>query len=107
MSGETPDRFAQIPGVPSSKGVALNPPPGPIAAAATKHIADAFAQLPADKQGGLFAVATRQGDVTNTNLAFAVRGPAGVEVVTWIGKSWGDPVAAAPLSTGAALRWTF
>lgn len=101
------DVFAVVPGVVSAKGVALNPPPGPILAQATKLVTDAMAQVPSGEHGSLVAIATRQGDAVNVNLAFAVKAGNHVEVVTWIGKSWGDPVSAVPLSAGGAARVHF
>lgn len=96
------DVFAAVPGVPSFKGVALNPPPGPILAQATELVRDAMAQVPPDKKGALVAIATKQGDAVNVNLALAVRAGNHVEVVSWLGRSWGEPVAG-----GAAVRVSF
>lgn len=101
------DRFAVVPGVPSAKGVALNAPPASILGRATELVRDAMAQVPADERGTLVALATRQGDVTHVNLALATKVGSRVEVVTWIGKSWGEPVAAAPLTAGGAVRVHF
>src|SRR5690349_2832541 len=98
------DLFATIPGVPSSKGVALNAPPAHLLADTTKFIKDAMVNVEPGSHGTLVAIATKTGTVTNTNLALATKIGEHVEVVGWIGKSWGVPVAAAPVSFGGAGR---
>lgn len=91
------DVFATVPGLPSDKGVALNPPPATILSQATQMVRAAMAQVPDDERGSLVAIATRQGDAINVNLAFAVKVNNHTDVVTWIGKSWGEPVSAGVL----------
>lgn len=88
------DVFAVVPGVSSAKGVALNPPPASILAQATKMVSDAMKDIPPGERGSLVAIATKQGDAVNVNLAFAVKANDRVDVITWVGKSWGEPVAA-------------
>lgn len=103
----TGDLFPKVPGVDSSKGVALNAPPASVLADTTRFVTEAMASVTPGEHGTLVAIATKTGEVTNVNLAFAVKAGAHVEVVTWIGKTWGTPVAAAPLSVGGAGRWHF
>lgn len=92
--------FAQVPGVPSSGGVAMNPPPPEFIGPITQHIEAALSGVPADGHGRLVAIATRSDGITTTNLAIAgkFRVPrtdrVEVKVSTWIGKRWGTPVAA-------------
>lgn len=88
------DLFATVSGVASSKGVALNAPPASILADATRMVRDAMAQVPEGEHGSLVAIATEQDGKVNVNLALATKIGTHVEVVTWIGKSWGTPVAA-------------
>lgn len=111
MAGEiiqaTGDLFPRVDGVTSSKGVAMNPPPASVLADTTRFVKDAMAQVQDGEHGTLVAIATKTGDVTNVNLAFAVKAGDRVEVVTWIGKTWGTPVGASPLSVGGAARWHF
>lgn len=103
----TGDLFPKVPGVDSSKGVAMNAPPAAVLADTTRFVTEAMASVTPGEQGTLVAIATKTGEVTNVNLAFAVKAGDQVEVVTWIGKTWGIPVAAAPLSVGGAARWHF
>lgn len=88
-------------------GVAMNAPPASMLADTARLVVDAMAQIPDGERGSLVAIATKTAGVTTTNLAFAVKAGGNVEVVTWIGKTWGTPVAAKPLSLGAAARWHF
>lgn len=88
------DVFAVVPGVPSAKGVALNPPPPSILAQATAMVREAMKEVPDGERGSLVAIATKQGEAVNVNLAFAVKANDHVDIVTWIGKSWGEPVSA-------------
>jgi hypothetical protein len=81
MSGET------IPPVPNfPPGVQFNRPPDVMIPSIMGSIARAFDSLPPDVDGALVAIGTNKG----ANAAFVVRAPHGVDVVTWIGKSWGD-----------------
>lgn len=94
----SPDLFATVPGVPSTTGVALNAPPVSILAQATKMVSEAVATIPPGSKGALVAIATEKG----VNLALASKVGDHVEVTTWIGKSWGAPIAG-----GAAVKVTF
>lgn len=94
MSPVPGNTFAVVPGLPSTGGVALNPPPASILAQATKMVSDAMTDIPPGERGSLVAIATKQGDAVNVNLAFAVKANDHIDIVTWVGKSWGEPVAA-------------
>lgn len=89
------DIFAKVPGVPSVKGVAMNAPPASILGELTKQVQDAVATLPPDGKGALVGVAT----TTGVNLAVVAKVGNHVNVVSWLGKSWGQPV-----SGGAAVQ---
>ena len=95
----TGDLFPTLPGVPSSTGVAMNPPPARILGEVNQLVAAAMAGLPADSRGQLVGIATKNPETgrVDVNLALAVRAGAHVEVVAWIGKTWGQPIAAGVL----------
>ena len=90
----TGDLFAKVPGTPSTAGVALNKPPASILGEATRMISEAMVHVPEGEHGTLVAIATETDGKINVNLAFAIKAGKHVEVVTWIGKSWGTPVSA-------------
>jgi hypothetical protein len=70
------------------RGVALNAPPPHLISDAIQSISMAMADVPKDAKGAIVAVTTD----TGTNAALAVHGPAGVDVLLWMGKSWGEKV---------------
>jgi hypothetical protein len=91
----TPDLVATVPGAPVAKGVSMNPPPASILEAVTKQVHDAVATLPPGGKGALVGVAT----TTGVNLAVVAKVGTHIDVTSWIGKSWGQPVAG-----GAAVQ---
>ena len=104
----TGDLFAKVPGVTSSKGVAMNAPPDAILGTVSRMVRDAMATIPASERGQLVAIATRAPDGSvNVNLALAAKVGKRVEILAFVGKSWGEPLAAAPLSGGVAGRVHF
>lgn len=104
----TGDLFPRVDGVASSKGVAMNPPPASVLGDVAKMVRDAMANIPDNERGELVGIATRDADGTvNVNLALATKVGSHVDIVAFIGKSWGRPIAAAPLTLGAATRIHF
>ena len=89
------DLFPTVPGAPVMKGVAMNAPPASILGELTKQVQAAVATLPPDGKGALVGVAT----TTGVNLAVVAKVKDHVNVTSWIGKSWGQPV-----SGGAAVQ---
>ena len=87
------DTFPAVPGVPSAAGVALNAPPAETIGTVSRMVAEAVAALPPESRGALVGIATTKGGKTDVNLALAVRAGSHVEIVSWLGKSWGEPVA--------------
>ena len=96
------DLFAAVPGIPSAKGVALNAPPPAIFANVMQMVTDTVAGMPPKSKVALVGIATQKDGQTNVNLALAIRAGHNVEIVSWLGKTWGDPV-----EKGVALRWHF
>lgn len=88
------DMFAKVPGTASTKGVALNKPPASILAEATRMVTEAMANVPPGEKGQLVAIATMKDGKVDVNLAFAVKVGKHVDVVQWIGLTWGEPVSA-------------
>jgi hypothetical protein len=103
----TGDLFATIPGVPSDRGVAMNPPPAAILGDVTQMVSSALSQMEPSEHARLVGIATKdlKTGQTNVNLAFAVKTGKHVEVVSWLGKSWGTPVAAAVVGGAGVFKW--
>lgn len=97
--------LATLPGVAVANGVRLTPPPATILSTVTKQIEDAFAALPAGTQGGLAAIGTWRNGEIHTNLALVQRIGGRAAVTTWIGKTWGTPLA--DTEAGVAFKWTW
>src|SRR5947207_1759997 len=73
--------------------VAFNSPPPHLISDAIAHVTAQMAQVPKDAHGAVVAVATRGPDgMPSINAAVAIHGPMGVQVVTWIGKTWNGPI---------------
>lgn len=89
--------FPNIPGTPSTGGVALNAPPAHLLADTTKFVREAMAEVPDGEHLVAVANVSQYSGKTNVNLALAVKAGTHVDVVTWIGKSWGAPVSAGVL----------
>lgn len=89
-----PDQYAQLPGVQSLGGVALNAPPTSILQQATEMVRAAMAEVPDGSKGVLVGVATARQGVVDVNLALASKVGDHVDIAAWIGKSWGEPVSA-------------
>ena len=91
------DLFPRVPGIPSSGGVAMNPPPASLLGDIHQHIVAAMSDIPADGRGRLVTIATRTGDRTSVNLAIVAKhqfdNKTEVKVGAWMGKTWGQPVA--------------
>lgn len=87
-----------IPGVPSTlvaaPGVQTNAPPAEYMEQTTALISKAVAQLGADEKGALTWVASKQGDEIGVNLAIVSKVNEHVTVLGWVGKEWGEPIAA-------------
>ena len=96
------DLFANVPGVASAQGVALNAPPPAIFADVMQRVTDTVQAMPEGSKVALVGIATETNGVKNVNLALAIRAGTHVEIVTWLGKTWG-----APVDKGVALRWHF
>ena len=100
MSGEvihaTGDLFATVPGVPTNKGVAMNPPPAEYIGDVTRMVNAAMATMPEDGRGQLVGIANINpvSGKLDVNAALAVRAGSRVDIVAWFGKSWGEPVHA-------------
>lgn len=83
----------------------MNPPPAAMLGAVSKMVTEAMANIPDGERGQLIGIATRAADGSvNVNLALAQRVNGHVDIIAFAGKSWGTPLAAAPLSAGAAGR---
>jgi len=103
----TGDLFPYISGVPSSRGVAMNPPPASVIGEVNRMVSDALAQIPDGERAQLVGIATkdlRTGE-THVNLALAAKVGSHVEVLTWFGKSWGTPVAAGVVGAGGRIHF--
>ena len=87
------DLFPTITGLTTSKGVAMNPPPAEIFGTVNRMVTDTVLAMPADSKVALVGIATEKNGQKNVNLALAVRAGSHVEIVSWLGKSWGEPVA--------------
>lgn len=88
--------FPGVEGIPSSGGVAMNPPSPALLGSVTDMIANAMKHIPEGERGKLVAVVHRDpvtGKVS-TNAAFAVKAHEHVNVVAWFGKTWGQPISA-------------
>src|SRR5688500_1009300 len=100
MSGEiihaSGDLFPTLPGVESSRGGAMNPPPASILRDVNTLIAAALSGVADDERGHLVGIATRNATTgaVDVNVALAMKAGDRVEVVAWFGKTWGQPVAA-------------
>jgi hypothetical protein len=94
------DLFATVPGVVSTKGVAMNPPPAAILGDVSKMVRDAMLTLPEEDRVELVGIASRDEDTgkVNVNLALAAKAGQHVDIVAFMGKSWGDPVSAAVMA---------
>ena len=102
----TGDLFATVAGVDSQGGVAMNAPPAAILSEVSDMVTTAMADVPPDAHGQLVGIATEIDGTIAVNLALAVRATTTVEILAWVGKSWGRPIKAG-LVTGGAARWTF
>jgi hypothetical protein len=71
-------------------GVSYTPPPVSLMKEATRVVERTFAQLPKDANGAVIGVATEKG----WNAAIAHRVGDKVQVVGWVGKSWGESITA-------------
>lgn len=97
------DLFPTVPGIASSKGVAMNPPPAAILVTVNQMVADAVKSLPAGASGALVGIATKHASgQINVNLALTKKVRDNVTIVGWLGKSWGVPVEG-----GAAVQVVF
>lgn len=97
------DLFAKVPGVPSSKGVAMTPPPASILSDVNRMVTEAMATIPADKKGALVGIATLAPDGgVHVNMALATKVGSKVSVISWVGRSWGKPIEG-----GAAVQVSF
>lgn len=65
-------------------GVQFNQPPEEMIPRINNAIKNSFEHLPKDAKGGVFTVFDGKG----ANVAVAVRAPKGIEVITYIGKTW-------------------
>lgn len=96
----TGDLFPTITGMATAKGVAMNPPPDAILVDVTRMVEHAMQAVPANGKGALVGIATKDANgALNVNLALVQKVGARVNVVSWLGKSWGQPV-----SGGAAVQ---
>lgn len=84
---------------PGASGVKFTTPPETIIPKVMGDIEKAISTIGAN-DFALVAVADRQG---GWNSAAVVKGPKGVKVMAWIGKSWGDDQQ---LDWGAQLLWS-
>jgi hypothetical protein len=99
----TGDLFAKVPGVESTGGVSMTPPPDAILGQVTGMVARAMQSIPPNARGALVGIATTDATGnTNVNLALAVKVNEHVSVLSWIGKNWQRPVEG-----GAAVQWVF
>lgn len=83
-----------IPGLPAQyadlPSVAMVPPPAYLLADTSRFVTEAVAALPNGEKGRLTWIATTKG----VNLALVDKVNDHVNVTAWIGKSWGQPIAA-------------
>jgi hypothetical protein len=85
----------------------MNPPPAAILGTVSRMVTEAMATVPEGGHGSLVGIATRHADgQVHVNLALAVKLPGRVQVVAYLGKSWGIPVTAG-LVTGVGGSWSF
>jgi len=89
------DQFPTIEDVASTGGVAMNPPPAAILGTVSRMVTEAMATIPNGGRGQLVGIATRHANgQVHVNLALAVRAGGHVEVLAYVGKTWGIPVTA-------------
>lgn len=89
------DLFPTIAGVASSRGVAMNAPPAETLSQVSQMVRDAMATLPEGDRGALVGIATRDASgKVNVNLALATRVGNHVDIAAFMGKTWGEPLAA-------------
>jgi len=94
------DLFPTVAGLETSKGVAMNPPPTEVLGDVTRMIENAVKAIPAGSTMALVGVATKTHGKVNTNLVFAARLGEQVTILSWIGKTWGQPI-----DKGVAVQW--
>lgn len=94
--------MANVPNLPPEfqhlQGVEFNPPPAEHLVKTEGMIRDAVSQLGKDEKFMLTWIVTDKG----VNTAAVRKLGDHVEVMAWIGKSWGDPI-----SVGVAGAWHF
>jgi hypothetical protein len=73
----------------ASAGVAVMAPPEALLPSIAAAVAKACEAIPAGRTGALVAIA----DTKGANLAVVQRIGTHVEIMGWIGKSWGEPIA--------------
>ena len=87
-----------IPGLPErleqAPGVIMNSPPAEYMERTNNMILSAVSQLGATDRGALTWIATRSGGKTHVNLAIVQRVNDRFQVVGWVGKTFGEPIAA-------------
>lgn len=87
-----------IPNLPedlqNAPGVAMNAPPAEWLPQTEAIINNALKGLRDEDRGKLVWIATKQGEQIAVNAAVAQRIGDNVRVTAWIGKTWGQPVAA-------------
>lgn len=86
--------FPTLPGITSTGGVSMTAPPASMLSDINRLVTAALADVPDGQHGQLVGIATRTGDRIDVNLALAVKAGGRVTVAAWMGKSWGEPVAA-------------
>lgn len=86
-----------------AKQVEFNPPPTHLMDETMSLLEAAMKQIKPDKNGQMMFIAHRQGPEVKVNFAIVAKNDEGnLQVMTWIGKTWGRPVEA-----GVAAGWSF
>lgn len=78
----------------SAPGVEMNSPPAQYMQQTTALIMDAVATLKVDEKGALVWLASKKGEQVGVNLALVSRVNDSFQIVGWIGKEFGQPIAA-------------
>jgi hypothetical protein len=83
-----------VPELPIERGVAFNAPPPHLIADAIASVTRQMEQIPVGAHGAIVAVGTYGPGGPAVNAAIAVKGPYGVQIEAWIGKTWGQGINA-------------
>ena len=85
---DLPEPFVNAP------GVQMTPPPQELIPSIMGAISKATSNLNEDEKAKLVWIAQTHNGKQSVNAALVVKAPAGIEVIGWFGKTWGEPIDA-------------